>query len=121
MQFKSAGIGFVAQSDIRRLPTPNMHDILSGGAGLESSCDAGHFHGLVRQAGSRDTDPSQEAAEVRRRRRGAEGAVEDRDERSLMAAKLEVDKGIVSSSSAKAEAEAAKEKLRDANRTIRGV
>ena len=47
--------------------------------------------------------------------------MKDWDERSLMAAKLEVDKGIVSSSSAKAEAESAKEKLRDANRTIRGV
>ena len=47
--------------------------------------------------------------------------MEDRDERSLMAAKLKVDKGIVSSSSAKVEAEAAKEELRDADRTIRRV
>ena len=96
-----------------------MHDVLGGGAGLESSCDAGHFNRLVRQTGSRDTDLSQETAEVRRRRCGAEGAVENRDERSLMAAKLEVDKGTVSRSRTKAEAEAAKEKRRHANRTIR--
>ena len=120
-QFKGGRIGFVAQSDIRRLPTPNVHDVLGGGTGLESSRDAGHFYRLVRQTRSSDTDPSQEAAEVRRRRCGTERAVEDRNERSLMAAKLEVDKGTISSSRTKVEAEAAKEKRRHADRTIRGV
>ena len=98
-----------------------MHDVLGGGAGLESSRDAGHLHRLVRQTRSSDTDPSQEAAEVHCRRRGTERAVKDWNERGLMAAKLEIDKGTISSSRTKAEAEAAKEKRRHADMTIRGV
>ena len=38
-----------------------MHDVLSGGSGLESGGDAGHLHGLVCQAGNGDTDPTKEA------------------------------------------------------------
>ena len=120
-QFEGGRIRFVAEGDIRRLPTPNVHDVLGGGAGLESSRDAGHLHRLVRQTRSIDTDPSQEAAEVHCRRRGTERAVKDWNERGLMAAKLEIDKGTISSSRTKAKAEAAKEKRRHADRTIRGV
>ena len=68
----------------------------------------------------RRTDTGQEAAEISRGGRSAQGAVKDGEGAGTVAVQLEVEEGRIGGESAKVEAETAEIELCEADRAVRG-